>query len=322
MGEVDRRLEVRWDPLLGTSSRVVEGVHLQTADPEALLALSQPDSNCPFCPQNLESVTPRMASSISSEPRIRVGETLLFPNLVPYSQYSAVAIFSPRHRLSLTDFTADLLTDNLTAAIRYVQDVQRFDSGVNHCAYNVNYLYPSGGSLPHPHAQVFLDPFPTTMLRLQYDAGKQYWSRHRRCYWDDLAAEEEQRAERFVGRLGATTWMTAFAPLGFNEVRAVVAGAQTLLDLSGEDVQSLGEGIRRVLCWYDSLAYNSFNLALYSGALGARGTFRVNLCIMTRSALTPYYRSDAMYLERLHWEAAVDRSPEALATELGPYFAS
>jgi hypothetical protein len=27
-----------------------------------------------------------------------------------------------------------------------------------------------------------------------------------------------------------------------------------------------------------------------------------------------------MYLERLHWEAAVDRAPEALAAELRPRF--
>jgi galactose-1-phosphate uridylyltransferase len=38
--------------------------------------------------------------------------------------------------------------------------------------------------------------------------------------------------------------------------------------------------------------------------------------------LVPNYRSDAMYLERLHWEAAVDRLPEALAAELRGRFAA
>jgi len=47
----------------------------------------------------------------------------------------------------------------------------------------------------------------------------------------------------------------------------------------------------------------------------------VNLVMVTRSALVPNYRSDAMHLERLHWEAAVDRHPEALAAELRDRFA-
>ncbi len=74
--------------------------------------------------------------------------------------------------------------------------------------------------------------------------------------------------------------------------------------------------------WYETCGYNSFNLALYSGPLSGAAGFGVNLTMVTRSALTPNYRSDAMHLERLHWEAAVDRPPEALAAELRHYFAA
>jgi len=38
--------------------------------------------------------------------------------------------------------------------------------------------------------------------------------------------------------------------------------------------------------------------------------------MVTRTAMLPYYRNDAMHLERLHWEAAVDRTPERIAAEL------
>jgi len=40
------------------------------------------------------------------------------------------------------------------------------------------------------------------------------------------------------------------------------------------------------------------------------------LVMVTRTAMLPYYRSDSMHLERLHWEAAVDREPETIAAEL------
>jgi galactose-1-phosphate uridylyltransferase len=118
-----------------------------------------------------------------------------------------------------------------------------------------------------------------------------------------------------------TSWMTAFAPLGFNEVRAVVADRETLLDLTDRQRDAVALGISRVLSWYEASGYNSFNLALYSGPLGGSQGSRVNLTMVTRSGLVPNYRSDAMYLERLHWEAAVDRAPEVLAAELRHYFA-
>ena len=320
--EVERQLEVRFDPLLGTSARIAQGVSLPKAEPSALAFIQAADPTCPFCPQRLAQVTPRILAAICTEGRIREGETILFPNTVPYSQYAAVAIFSARHWLALCEFTPRLIADNLAAALRYVRQVHHLDRGVRHCAYNVNYLYPSGGSLPHPHAQIYVDPYPTTMMRLQYQAGERYWSEHGRSFWEALVEAEEQRSERFIGRIGATSWMTAFAPLGFNEVRAVVSHRETFLDLTDEDKAALALGISRVLSWYESSGYNSFNLALYSGPLSGAPGFRANLTMVTRSALIPNYRSDAMHMERLHWEAAVDRPPETLAAELRDYFAA
>lgn len=179
-----------------------------------------------------------MLPTVCADGRIRQGETTLFPNIVPYSQYAAVAIFAARHWLALRDFTPRLIADNLAAALRFVRQVHGFDARAQYCAFNVNYLYPSGGSLRHPHAQIFVDN-PTTMMRLQYQAGERYWSENGASFWEALVEAEEQRSERFVGRIGATGWFTAFAPLGFNEVRAVVSGRETFLDLTEDDKDAL-----------------------------------------------------------------------------------
>jgi galactose-1-phosphate uridylyltransferase len=157
-------------------------------------------------------------------------------------------------------------------------------------------------------------------MRLQRDASLAYWTAHGRSYWEDLAETEEARGLRFVGRIGRIRWITAFAPIGFNEVRAVVSGCETLLDLRDEDLQSLSAGISRVLGWYELTGYNSFNLALYSGPLNGAHDWRVHLSMITRTAMLPYYRSDAMHMERLHWEAAVDRAPERIADDLRAHF--
>jgi len=320
--EMTKSLEVRFDPLLGTSSRIAEGVILSKADKGALAPLQTPNANCPFCPDRVRKVTPQVLRPIHSGGRLQRGESLLFPNLVPYSQYAAVAVFTERHWVALNGFTPQLLLDNLAVAVDYVRKVHAFDRRAENCSYNINYLYPSGGSLPHPHAQVYLDPHPTTLMRLQRDASLAYWAAHGRSYWEDLAETEEARGLRFVGRIGRTRWITAFAPIGFNEVRAVVSGCETLLDLTDDDLQSLSAGISRVLHWYEAAGYNSFNLALYSGPLNGAHDWRVHLSMITRTAMLPYYRSDAMHMERLHWEAALDRAPEQIADDLRAHFAA
>lgn len=311
-----RCVEVRYDPLLGTTSRIAEGVKLQTADAAALERFQLQDASCPFCSARVDQVTPCIDPKVSDERRILAGETVLFPNLVPYSQHAAVAVFTSRHWLSVNEFSPKLIADNLTACIRYIRAVYASDSRVRYCAWNVNYLFPSGGSLPHPHSQVFLDPIPTTMIRFQFEAGEKYWRENGTSFWEDMVTTERQRNERFVWDVGSTAWMTAFAPIGFNEVRAVVRGRETLLQLDDADVAAVAAGISRVLRWYCARGYNSFNVSLFSGPLDGLASFRVNLIMVTRTAMLPHYRSDSMHLERLHWEAAVDHAPERLAVEL------
>lgn len=314
-----RSVEVRHDPLLGTTSRIAEGVKLQTADAAGLERFHLQDASCPFCAERVGQVTPCIDPKVSDEPRIRAGETVLFPNLVPYSQHAAVAVFTSRHWLSIDEFFPKLIADNLTACIRYIRAVYVSDSRARYCAWNVNYLFPSGGSLPHPHSQVFLDPIPTTMMRFQFEAGERYWQEYGISFWEDLVTAESERNERFVWDIGSTAWMTAFAPIGFNEVRAVVRGRETVLQLDDADIAAVAAGTSRVLRWYCTLGYNSFNVSLFSGPLEGAAWFRVNLVMVTRTAMLPHYRSDAMHLERLHWEAAVDRTPERVAAELRTY---
>ncbi len=311
-----RAVEVRFDPLLGTTSRIAEGVRLRTARAGALERLQQPDETCPFCGDRIERLTPRFEPELSSEPRIAVGETVLFPNLVPYSRYAAVAVFTREHWLDLAGFTRARIADNLQAFLHYLRALHAATDDAAYAAWNVNYLFPSGGSLPHPHAQVYLDPYPTARMRLEQEAAERYRAEGGSCFWEELASAERDSGERFLWDLGSTSWMTAFAPLGFNEVRAVVRDRETLLDLTREDLAALAAGIARVLAWYARLGYDSFNASLVGGPTSGGAAHRPHLTMLTRSALAPYYRSDAMYLERLHWEAAVDRPPEELAAEL------
>ena len=73
-GHSRRKLQVRFDPLLGISSRIAEGVKLQTRCDAALVSFRTPDANCPFCADRIGKVTPRIAAEISQAGRLRVGD--------------------------------------------------------------------------------------------------------------------------------------------------------------------------------------------------------------------------------------------------------
>jgi hypothetical protein len=84
-------------------------------------------------------------------------------------------------------------------------------------------------------------------------------------------------------------------------------------------VEELGEGIATALNLYAELGFESFNMAMYSAPPGGEG-YPLNLRLACRSNLQPLYRSDSTYLERLHWEGAIDISPEELAERAGDRF--
>jgi galactose-1-phosphate uridylyltransferase len=84
-------------------------------------------------------------------------------------------------------------------------------------------------------------------------------------------------------------------------------------------VRELADGIAAALRLYDELGFSSFNMAINGAPPATRG-YPLNLRLVARSTLEPLYRSDATWLERLHWEAAVDVAPEALADAAGSRF--
>lgn len=161
-------LEVRWDPLTGQSCRILPQGSLPppaVQDLEALAEKSRP--SCPFCAQRVERETPRFPPEVCPEGRIRVGEALLFPNLVPYAKWNSVSVYSPaRHLLPLEELTPSLIGDNLATQVAFARAVIAHDSASAWVSINANQLPPSGSSIFHPHLQGSANPVPTTVQRL------------------------------------------------------------------------------------------------------------------------------------------------------------
>jgi hypothetical protein len=63
---------------------------------------------------------------------------------------------------------------------------------------------------------------------------------------------------------------------------------------------------------YAELGFQSFNLAIHGTGVG-RQDAKLILRVVARAYFGPLHRSDVMWSERLHAEAAIDKSPERVA---------
>ena len=299
-------VEVRWDPLTEHTARVLEGSRLMPrADFDLASVAQKTRASCPFCPERIESQTPRLRQEIAPEGRIVRGESVLFPNLVPYAKHSSVSVYGPDHHfLALEAMTPRLVSDNLAAQVAFEQAVMRFDPQSRWASISANHMLPSGSSVFHPHLQGSVDPVPMTMQRLLASVSADRF----RAYLE----AERAAGERHLGSTGRVEWLASFAPLAPGELRAFIPSVASPAQLDGELIEELGHGIATALNLYAEMGYESFNLALYGAPAGTAG-YPLNLRIACRSNLRELYRSDSTYLERLHWEAAVDISPEEVA---------
>jgi UDPglucose--hexose-1-phosphate uridylyltransferase len=312
---IETEIEVRWDPLTGHSSRIVPERGLMPPsdfDLEAFAAENRP--NCPFCPERLDRLTPRLPASIHPEGRITSGEASLFPNLHPYSSHSSVSIYSPElHYLPLHRMTERLMAGNLATQVQYARAVMHADPTARWASINANHMLPSGSSLFHPHLQGIVDSSPTTMQQLLANAPAERF---------DAYLDLERRAgERYVGATGQIEWLASFAPIAPCELRAFIPHISSPAELEDELIAELTHGLVTALRLYAEMGFESFNLAIY-GAPPRTSGYPLNLRIACRSNLRPFYRSDSTFLERLHWEGAIDQTPENFAQRARQHFSA
>jgi UDPglucose--hexose-1-phosphate uridylyltransferase len=299
-------LEVRWDPLTGRSCRLLpEGSIPPPARHDLARLAEETREGCPFCGARVEELTPRFPPEIRADGRIRRGEALLFPNLVPYAKWSSVSVYSPdRHLLPIDQLGPDLVADNLAAQVEFARAVTVGDPSSAWLTINANHLPPSGSSIFHPHLQGTANPEPTTMQRLLAAVAPGTVR--------DYVAAERIDGERLIASTGAVDWLAGFAPLGPAEVIGFVAGVASPAELDEGLVGTLARGISATLRVYADLGFQSFNLAFY-GAPPATPGYALVLRLVARAYYGPSRRSDAMWSERLHWEAATDLAPERVA---------
>ena len=321
-------VEVRKDPLLGDISvynpRLKDKVKFFFGDSDIGLVeklIEDSAKNCIFCGDMIEKSTPRYPPNLILEGRIKTGEAVLFPNLFPIGKYHSVIRLSRAHFLKLSEFRPDIIENGLKAAQTFVNLVYNHDPSASFVAVNANYLFPAGATLVHPHLQMLITPTAYSYHERLIQASHSYYQEHSSGFFLDLIEEEKRKGERYIAQGGGWHWLTAFSPMGNNEVIAIHEGKSDFGLLSETDLLNVATGISRVLSFYESLGHLSFNYSLFSvrGASSRKG-FRCLLKIISRQNLYPNYRNDDYFLQKLLHSELIINLPEELASGLRPYF--
>jgi UDPglucose--hexose-1-phosphate uridylyltransferase len=315
-------VELRFDPLTGWTCRLVPYSLERIIRPDlAALEKRSRERPCPFCPPLVESITPRFPPDLIPEGLIRQGKAVAFPNIDPYDIYGVVVAISDRHFIPLEGYDLETVFNALTAAHRYIKTVREVDDKARYGFIAWNAMPPSGGSLVHPHLQCNAGYHPTVFQRHILEASERYFREKGTNYWSDLLAQEKRTGERWVGEIGGTAWLTAFAPRGrLSDVVAVFPGKASIAELSESDLRDFATGLLRVFGYIDELNLISFNLSTYSGSASDR--FWAHARITPRGLLlySPIETSDQFYYQILQDENICILPPEVAAARLRKFF--
>ncbi len=314
--EVAVSCEIRWDPLTGRSGRVahVAGFRLLPLDVQPLIEMSK--QFCPFCPEHIFEVTTKFPPEIVPEGRLQRGEAVLFPNLAPYDEQSAVAAMSREHYVPMGTFTQLLLSDAFQVCLEYLRRLRALP-GTTYPLIFWNYLPASGGTQIHPHLQLFASDTPGNALEDTLAAGLRYYQENGRPYWAELLEEEERLGERFIARGKHSTWLTSFISQSIlADVLVVFPEQYTLYDLRDEALNEFCQGLVQVLQALESQGIYSFNLGFFSSVVGREDTW-LHARLSPRVYMVPrIWGSDTSALQHLYQEHFMVQTPEALAQSL------
>jgi UDPglucose--hexose-1-phosphate uridylyltransferase len=293
-----------------------------TSDAELLKGLVEKTRvTCPFCPESVRIKTPMFPKDFLPEGRIIEGEAVVVPNLLGHAERSVLAVLGKKHYRHLNDFTPELLLDGFKGAMRYLNRLSEVDASARFPVFAFNCISPAGSSIFHPHMQILARDRPFYLVNLLLQKSEVYREKNGSSYWQDLIAAEKD-GERYLSELKGVEWLVPFAPLrGLNEVQAIVNGKSSIKELNKAEWRGLAAGISKVLGFYHSQGYVSFNIILMSGPLDEHlDYFDVNLRIMSRPGVQQFCFTDAWAVPYLLWDGEAVEAPERFAEKLRVQF--
>jgi galactose-1-phosphate uridylyltransferase len=209
------------------------------------------------------------------------------------------------------------LFDGFGGGVEYLRRLSEVDASARFPVFVFNYLTPAGSSIFHPHMQILVRDRPFYLVDLLIEESKKYYEEHGASFWQDLVVAEKN-SERHLFVANGVEWLVPFAPLrGLNEAQAIVKGKSNLKELSDAEWLGLAEGMVRILKFYHSQGYATFNAVITSGPLDEHlDFFDVNVRIMSRPGIQQFCFTDAWAVPYLLWDGEAVEEPELLAQRI------
>lgn len=317
---IDRKTEIRFDPLTGETSRIIfdPGAPFVPKD-YSELAKATEGKKCPFCAENVSTITPRFPDELVEGGRFVGKEAVVFPNLFPYSKHNAVVRMSEQHYVRLEEFTEALIADSFKAAHQYIQNVLEFDEKTEYVSVNWNYLPPSGGSILHPHIHVLASELPTNYQATVTANCHAFYDREGQKYFTSLAAEESVLTQRWIGKEGSIDWMHAYAPKSHCDFIGVFE-AESFNELTIANYDDLAKSLLRFFRYFKEVGLESFNAALFI-PVNKHAAEQVHFRLIPRMTIGMLETSDMNVFNYLHGEPLSLKAPEEVAKAAAKFFA-
>lgn len=318
---IERKTEIRFDPLTNETSRIVFDPGLSLVPPDYTeIAQKTGGKNCPFCSENLLNMTPLFSKEYVEERRIHVGTATVFPNLFPYSKHNGVVIFSGDHYVKLEEFTTDMLKNAFLAAKTFIEKVWEKDKEAKYASINWNYLPYSGGSILHPHMHIIISDAPTNEQSLVLAKRDEYERKYGKDFFQALYEMEKERGERFIGENRHVAWMHAYAPKSHNDFVAVFKNVTSLDDFTEEVITDFVISLKNIFSVLNEQGFSSFNNMMSFVRDGKKRTLYLRL--IPRLVIGQLGTSDINFFQALHKEPLSYKRPEDVAELARKYFSS
>ena len=313
------KIEYRFDPLTGESSRLAHfGMFKPQKEDLSSWDTLESRSRCPFCPPNIEKVTPRFEPDILPEGHLHRGEATLLPNISPYDSVSALTVMSRDHLVPLEKLSFRLLKDAFEAGVDFFRLISAKKYNLPYYFITWNYMPPSGGGIVHPHQQVIISDSPGNLFRKVLENSKRYYLTYQKNYWKELCRTEKERKERFIGEFKKSCWLTAFAPLGvLGEFWGIFPDVHSIFDIDEKVIEELVNGLIRLFRYFDSVEIFSFNMGLFFVPQGAEEYCSLHVRVIPRLFLNPIQKPpDVNALQMVLQEPFTVVRPEEQCAEL------
>jgi galactose-1-phosphate uridylyltransferase len=321
----DRRIEIRTHPITGRTCRISYSRIEEKEPGTESLPLPPPDADqteaCPFCRPQVNSQTPQLHPDLSSDGRLKFGDSLLFPNLFPYGSYSAVSLFDKAHFVEIGHAAAESYANSFINCGRYLAKIKNHDPRAVYMAITQNHLPSAGGSLIHPHLQINADRVPANYQRVLLHRANDFFRHSGNYLFASYLDHEIADGSRRIGTTGAWEWLAAFAPEGFYEIWGILPHKTSFLQVSESDWQELARGILNVQQFYRQLCRNGYNLGILAVEMPS-SRLELRIVIMVRSNYAPWVRSDHTGFEMMLGDMTTFNAPEQTAEQARPFFSS